>query len=278
MIDKKHLLTSKQMARFVTDGYLRFDEIVPAEVNEAAMRETEDKSFNLWTGYVSSGTPLSQMWPTSKGFGAVWRLPQVQGIIHSLVGPNPTYDHHAGHQVGPKSPHGQFLHQDAIIDDREYAFDVQFYYFPHDTPREMGGTMIVPGSHLRRVNTFDVSRYQNFIGQVTAVCKAGTIFATHHGIWHCAQPNHTDKTRYMFKLRLNPTVKQVRLFNTDDVNDPEIGSIFNGNHGWYGGSEGRLEIVNRIKLWRYLTGNEKFDSALWLGRLENKPENVLQPA
>jgi len=109
------------------------------------------------------------------------------------------------------------------------------------------------------------------------VCKAGTIFATHMNIWHCAQPNKTDKTRYMFKLRLNPTVKQVRLWNTDDINDPEIPRILNSTQPWMG-NEGRLEIVQHIKLWRALTGNEKFDSALWLGRIENMPENVLQPA
>ena len=35
------------------------------------------------------------------------------------------------------------------------------------------------------------------------------------------------------------------------------------------------EIVQRIKLWRHLTGNESYDNSLWLGRIENKPENML---
>ena len=29
MVDRKHLLDSKQMANFVADGFLRFDELVP---------------------------------------------------------------------------------------------------------------------------------------------------------------------------------------------------------------------------------------------------------
>jgi len=272
MIDKKHLLTSKQMARFVTDGYLRFDEIVPPEVNKAALAEYDDKEFKRGGGYM--GSPLADQWTGSSGVGAIFKVPAVQGILQSLVGPNPRYDHHALHIVPPKSPEKQMWHADAIIDTRTAHFDVQFFYFAHDTPKEMGGTMILPGSHYRQVNETEISRYQHFQGELQTECKAGTIVFVHHGIWHCAAPNLTDKTRYMFKVRINPMVRQLRLWNTDDVNDPEIGSILNHSHGWYG-SEWRIEAVQRIKFWRYLTGNDKYDSALWLGRLENKPETVV---
>ena len=102
------------------------------------------------------------------------------------------------------------------------------------------------------------------------VCEAGTIAVAHHGIWHCAQPNSTDQTRYMFKLRLNPTVRQTRLWNTSDIDDPEAIKTLSTNHGWYG-NEVRLEFVNRIKFWRFLTGNDKFDMGYCLSRLENIP-------
>ena len=55
MVDKKHLLTSKQMARFVTDGYLRFDEIVPPEVNQAVLAEYEDKTRPVLGYYQARG-------------------------------------------------------------------------------------------------------------------------------------------------------------------------------------------------------------------------------
>ena len=112
--------------------------------------------------------------------------------------------------------------------------------------------------------------YQNFKGQTTIVCEAGTVAVAHHGIWHCAQPNLTEDTRYMFKLRLNPTEKQEQLWNTDDLEAPEIGGLLGKNHEWYG-NESRLEIVNRIKLWRFLIGDETFDLGYWLSRLENEP-------
>ena len=54
MIDKKYLLDSKQMAHFVADGYLRFDELVPTELNEAVHAEMEDHGIGRGT----AGTPL----------------------------------------------------------------------------------------------------------------------------------------------------------------------------------------------------------------------------
>ena len=272
MVDRKHLHDSKQMANFVADGFLRFDELVPADLNEAAHAEMEEHAVKG----ESAGTSFNAAWPEPSAVGAVFRLPEIQGIIHSLVGPDPLYDHHATHIVNAGNTKGQIWHADAIIDIR-LAFDIQFFYFAHDTPREMGGTMILPGSHYRRVCETDIARYQNFLGQHPVVCKAGTILVVHHGIWHCAQPNLTDHTRYMFKLRLNPTARQLRLWNTADLDDPSIPGILSRNHKWYG-NDVRLEIVNRIKFWRFLIGNDRFDVGYWMGRLENVPESVLEAA
>ena len=174
------------------------------------------------------------------------------------------------------------------------CFSIQLFYFPHDVPREMGGTMVVPGSHFRRINYADIARYQNFVGQMKMEGKAGTVFALHHGIWHCGRQNKTDQVRYMFKVRLNPTVRQLRLWNTDDLEDgsseqkiiyggsknseEDIRTITNRQEPWFEAADGRLEIVNRIKLWRFLTGDDNFDAHYWLTRLENKPENLALPA
>jgi len=270
MVDKQHLLNSKQMAKFVADGFLRFDELVPEELNRAACAEMEAGGIRG-----KAGEPLDGMWQDA-AIGQVVRLPAIRGIIESLVGPEPLYDHHAVHTVNANHEHGQIWHADAIIDTRLH-FDVQFFYFAHDTPREMGGTMFLPGSQFRRISESDIARYQNFLGQMPMVCKAGTVAVAHHGIWHCAQPNLTDNKRYMFKLRLNPTVRQKKLWNTDDIDDAEIPGLLNANHRWYG-NEVRLEAVNRIKMWRFLTGDDNFDVSYWLSRLENAPENELRAA
>ena len=57
MVDKKYLLNSEQMASFVSRGFLRFDELIPQEVNERAM------SISLmrrnWLPGTSSVPPIS---------------------------------------------------------------------------------------------------------------------------------------------------------------------------------------------------------------------------
>ncbi len=269
MVDREHLLTSQQMATFVAAGYLRFDALVPDEINRAAMREME-------TGIrgAPAGTPLAQAYPATSTIGRILDLPEIQGIITSLVGPGPLFDHHAIHVRQADEDKAQALHADAIIDTRVPSFDIQLMYYPHDVPLEMGGTLVVPGSHLRRINESDIGRYQNLRGQVPMVCKAGTMLALHHGIWHCGRQNKTDRIRYMFKIRLNPVVRQVRLWNTDDLDSPEVSRQLGKGFPWYEAASGRLEIVNRSKLWRYLTGDDTFDTGYWLTRLENVPSTL----
>ena len=275
MSDERHLLDSKQAASFVARGFLRFDEIVPRELCDEALAEiaagTRPSSFSAKRGEPASrwpGQPVDEIWPDSVGLAAIIRSPAIAGIIQSLVGPRARYDHHYAHTIEPNQRWSQPWHADAIVDPRT-AFDIQLFFFFQDTPRAMGGTMILPGSHLRRVNESDVARYQNFVGQIPTVCNAGTLLVCHHGIWHCGQPNITPTRRVMLKLRLNPSVPQRLLWNTADLGDTAISGILGSPEPWHG-NEARLEVVNRIKLWRHLTGDARFDVDYWLTRLENQ--------
>lgn len=286
MLDKKYLLTTNQMAEFVARGFLRFDELVPNEINQAVMREIDAGGIEA----APAGTPLSQCYPPPSAIGRMLRMPEIEGIIHSLVGPDPLFDHHAVHVRQPNEDSAQGMHGDSIIDTR-MAFDVQLMYFPHDVPLEMGGTLLVPGSQYRRINEMDIARYQNFAGQIPMVCKAGSVLALHHGIWHCGRQNKTDRMRYMFKIRLNPRVRQLRLWNTDDLPAAgtnqhkaiftkdtnavmDVQTILSRQEPWFEDASGRLEIVNRIKMWRHLSGDDTFDVHYWLSRLENQPQNL----
>ena len=273
------LLNSVQMAEFAALGVLRFDALVPDELNEAAHREMAENVI----ARSPAGTPLSECFPSPSAIGEVIRLPEVPGIIESLVGTGCLYDHHAVHTRQPRQVTAQHLHGDAIIDTRMH-FDIQLVYFPHDVPREMGGTMVLPGSHFRRINESDIARYQNLKGQMEMEGKAGTLFALHHGIWHCGRRNQTDEIRYMFKLRLNPTVRQMRLWDTSDIDDEsargetaraDVDGFLGKQEPWFELADGRLEIVNRIKFWRFLTGDNSFDTHYWLTRIENMPKVVV---
>ncbi len=256
---------------FVADGFLRFDALVPAELNRACLDELGAERL---TGvrYNNEHLSFESFFAAAPAYAAVIQLPAVQGIIASLVGPEPGIDHLAVHvQHGP---YAQFWHADATIDPRTEAFDIQVFYYPHDTPRESGGTLFLPGSHFRRVHETTIARYQNIRGQSHMVCPAGTVVVGHQNLWHCGQPNTTGKPRFMFKLRLNPRYRQTRLFDTTDIENPDIAHILQTCAAWMG-AEHRLEILQRLRLWRALTGTN-FDCELWLSRLENQPTRALR--
>lgn len=286
------LLDTASMARFVARGFLSFPALVPDDINEQFVREVSSRGVPE----VAAGTPTDRAYDPSSAVGRMMALPEVQGIVRSLVGPGSLVDHHFVHMtlggpdlhaLGlPRAP-AQHWHQDSTIDPR-LTFDVQLMWFPHDVTPDMGGTRFLPGSHLRVVSEAAVGRYQNIVGQKQFSGPAGSLLALHMGIWHGAGANRSDRTRHMFKVRLNPTVAQVRLWDTSDLTDDlhEQRPIFfvtskrDGTHlhdvlcrpePWFEVDTSRLEYLNRIRLWRHLLGDDTFDADYWLTRVENEP-------
>jgi hypothetical protein len=266
----KNLLTSVQMAHFVAHGSLRMDAVVPDEMNQQAI-----EVLKAGIPAVPYGTPLSETFEDGSFVDRLVKLPEIAGAIHSLVGPEPTVDHHAVHIRKAHEGEAQDLHGDAIIDVRPDAFDMQLMYYPQEVTLEMGGTLSVPGSHLRRTNETDTGRYQNLRGQNRLTCPAGTVVFLHHGIWHGGRRNDSDIDRYMFKIRFNPTVRQVRLWNTEDLYDDAVAGELNTSFPWYENATGRLEIYNRVKLWQALSGDDTFDPDYWVTRVSNRPRRVV---
>lgn len=267
---RKHLLTSVQMAHFVANGSLRMDAVVPNEMNAQAIAVLDGG-----IPAVPYGTPLPDTFEPGSFVDQLVKLPAVAGAIHSLVGPDPTVDHHAVHIRKAGEGEAQNLHADAIIDVRPDAFDVQLMYYPQEVTLEMGGTLSVPGSHLRRTNESDTGRYQNLRGQTRLTCPPGTVVFLHHGIWHGGRRNDSAVDRYMFKIRFNPTVRQVRLWNTEDLYDERVAAELGTRFPWYENATGRLEIYNRVKLWQALTGDDTADPDYWVTRVSNRPQRVV---
>ena len=282
MAEPAQLLSSAQVAQFVALGYLRFDGLVDASLNEAFVREYEAGPPQP----PAAGTPLPQCYPPDSAVGRVLALPRVAGAIESLMGPEPRFDHHFYHVKQGRDAYPQPLHQDSTVDPR-IAFDIQLMYFPEQVTERMGGTRFVSGSHLRLVNEQSIARYQNIVGQQRVACSAGTLLVMHHGIWHGAGRNQTDRRRIMFKLRLGASQSQARRWDMRDLRprDLQPQPIFTGHmpdpsniqtilctpEPWYEGDTMRLEFINRIRLWRYLLGDPSADANYWLTRLENTP-------
>lgn len=299
------LLGALDMARFAARGFLRFDGVVPEDINAQFLAEVGQApdpipGRRLRRAYgellagaaipeAAPGAPLAGVYPQGSAVRRLLDLPLVRGAIQSLVGADPIFDHHFLHVTFPPAYHeagenvSQHTHQDSTIDPGA-GFDLQIMYYPHAVTRPMGGTRFVPGTHLRKVSEVALGRYQNIRGQQHMVCAAGTLLFLHNGVWHGGGVNLSDRTRTMFKIRMNPSEAQVRRFDVSTLPaqpaarpifhvvspQPEsVESILMTPEPWFEQDTGRLEFVNRIKLWRHLTGDPGYDADHWLTRLEN---------
>jgi len=284
MPERSQLLSTREMALFTARGFLRFDELVPRELCD---RFVDAYPNSGGIPVVPAGTPLADASEPDTPLHELFQLPKVQGIIESMVGPGPSLDHHFLHWREPGGGASQHMHQDSTIDPRT-PFDLQLMFFPQRVTREMGGTYFLPGSHFRKVNEASIARYQNIVGTKHVVCEPGTLLAMHMGIWHGGGCNRSDERRVMYKLRLNPSVRQKRLWNTDDIDDTmnapqpifspgnpfdpsDVQNILCRAEPWFEWDSARLEFLNRIKLWRHLLGDDHFDAHHWMTRLENDP-------
>ncbi len=89
----------------------------------------------------------------------------------------------------------------------------------------------------------------------------------------------------MFKIRMHASGAQTRGWDVDDLPQPQrparrsssasrrpsaatVETILTTPEPWFEQDTGRLEYVNRIKLWRYLTDDPSYDADYWLTRLE----------
>ena len=284
-----HRLTTRQMAEFVAQGFLRFDALVPDDVNRRGLEQMAALEMGRFLPDgphpPTTGTPISACYPAPSAIGDYLRLPAVAGIIDSLVGPEAIFDHDWTHHLKAGDLNGQHLHVDAIADSADPTFDVQLFWFPHEVKPGEGGTRFVPGSHLRRVRADGMARYQRVVGEKHYSGPAGTVLVFHHGLWHAGQPHAGDTDRWMHKIRLNPTVAQVKQWNCDDLvsmqNEPSdhvfatmaddtVAHIFRRWHPWHGVTDYRNDQMARARLWRYLSGDPTYDVDYYLTRLEGR--------
>jgi len=282
------LLSSEQIATFTARGFLALPAVIPNDLNVAAMIECREILATWGTAErpfaPRSGQPFADIYPDGSALGEVLRHPSVAGAIESLVGGSARFDHDFVHLRRAGDLSMQPLHADAAIDTTT-AFDIQIFYFPHEVAAAGSGTGFVPGTHLRRIHETQVSRYRHMLGDRQWEGPAGSILIFHQGLWHRGMPNPSTNDRLMYKIRLNPTEPQVLRWNTADLaqrrpdssdhifatTDPaRLGGHLRWREKWMGEQEHRLEIINRSKLWRYLTGDETADLDWYLSRTEGR--------
>ncbi len=267
-VGPEHLLTAEQMARFVIDGYLEFDDLIPDELNERALADEltavdDDGRKREFAWHITDNK--NGFYDYSTAMQDIHELPAIRGALQSLLGPGYAQNHSALHVTYPYQQEAQLWHVDSggrrqirLPGVHPYSFDILTAYFTHDVPVEMGPTLVLPGSHLRSMMGPDTGRYKNIVGQRRLAGRGGRICFLHEGLWHCAQTNETDRYRYMFKIRYNPRVEQRKIFNTEGWDSPEIRRHFlsaKDTHVLTG--ESAWAVGERARWWRYLCGADE---------------------
>ena len=188
MVDKKYLLTDDQMRHFIVNGYVIVNTDLPASFHDFIYERTE-KVFE------KEGNPGNNLLPRIPEIQTVFDDKWVIGGLISVLGEDYYMQpHRHPHFNRPKSE-GQRMHQDGGRRWSHHTRRLLVFYYPQDTPLELGPTGIVPGSHY--YNTPDGAT----VSDEFPVCgKAGTVAIVNYDLWHRGMPNSTDKNRYMMKF------------------------------------------------------------------------------
>ena len=190
MADKTYLLTDDQVRRFIVNGYVTVNADLPASFHDFIYKQTE-------IVFEKEGNPGNNLLPKIPEIQAVFDDKWVIGGLTSVLGEDYyTQPHRHSHFNQPKSE-GQRMHQDSGKEWSHHTRRLLVFYYPQDTPIELGPTAIAPGSHY--YNTPDGAT----VSDEFPVCgKAGTVAIVNYDLWHRAMPNRTDKNRYMMNSSL----------------------------------------------------------------------------
>ena len=219
MIDKKYLLTDDQMRHFIVNGYVIVNTNLPASFHDFIYEQTE-------IVFEKEGNPGNNLLPKIPEIQGVFDDKWVIGGLTSVLGEDYYMQPHRHAHFNQPQSEGQQMHQDSGKEWSHHTRRLLVFYYPQDTPVELGPTAIAPGSH-----------YYNTPDGVTAsnefpVCgKAGTVAIVNYDLWHRAMPNRTDKNRYMMKfLAARMSEPRCPSWNNEQGKWDQSELIGNGTH------------------------------------------------
>lgn len=227
-------LTDSQVLEFCRDGYLLLRGVVPDDINQRTRDYLEGKipANPAWVPEAMTQQDLERIRAShepSTIFLEDWFIehvllnPQLVGAMRSLLGREvglPVLVSHHGTQC-PQAAQG--WHHDA---DHVFGPELNFlevFYFPQDTPAELGPTEIAPGTHIGHCD-----RRLDDAG-VLADGPAGTLGIHHQSILHRRGASTATGLRHMLKYNYWRTVAPARDWITEPEFDPRT-ACFGGHN------------------------------------------------
>ena len=184
-------LTDDQMRTFIRDGYITVRPNLPREYHDEMFAKLDDI-------YETEGNPGNNLLPRIPELQLLYDDPVTRGALVGIMGDDYYLEPHRFVHYNQPHSKGQTLHKDSFTRRRHHTRWLVTFYYPQNTPLEMGPTGVVPGTQY--TNVIPEDSYDREIG---AAGDAGRIVIANYDIVHRGMPNHTDRKRYMVKFLFN---------------------------------------------------------------------------
>ncbi len=231
-------LTDSQVLEFCKQGFLMLEGVVPDEINRRTFEYCDEHE----------GTPAAMDWYIEN----VTLNPHVVGIIRSLLGVNFGYNDFAGNHRIHCPTGAQRWHRDGGSIYGPQLDCLQVFYYPQDTPVEMGPTEVLPGSHCLFSLQSYMGHYGSIRGTVSTAAPAGSIFITIYHIWHRRSASSAKGVRNLLKYWYMRTAPPER----DWVIEPDfdLRRAFHAPPGLTFGREHHRTINDAAEIFYWLCG------------------------
>lgn len=207
--DCEPTLNDQQVIDFCKNGYLLLEGVVPGEVNRRVLAYLSDHSES------DVSALLGEPWFVE----SVIRNPQAAGAVRSLLGSNCTAPQIlTNHRFDCPRPVTLGWHRDGGATDTYRLSTLGVFYYPQDTPRELGPTELLPSSHFLRTKRRFMLHYGNVRKGIHTTAPAGSIFFMHYSLWHRPSAATANGVRHMLRYNVFRTAEPRR----DWVMDPGV--------------------------------------------------------
>jgi hypothetical protein len=238
MSEKLQQLSPDQVRRFVVEGLLPIEPLMPEGFHDAIYRRLQEL-----IGHGTDANPGNNLLAMLPELADLFDDPIVHGALTSILGPGYIlHPHRAAHNNRPTSsidPWHKETHGGSGFKVRNHRpWWLMLLYYPQDTTPEMGPTGMVPGSQV-----LDAIPNPPPPAQVrSATCVKGGCYLMHYDLWHRRQESRVERDRYLVKFevtRRRPPCVDSPLLDGDDSIPPVWGEPW----CWLTGSE--LHASNR---------------------------------
>jgi hypothetical protein len=240
LADIRPTMTDRDVARFVNQGYWLLEAVIPEQTNRA-VRE-----------FIDGGREGGQNMFAQGLIEPITLNRDCLGVVRSLLGAG--FEVPANYHVHREGTSTLCWHSDGISDRRHQLHHLQNYYFPQDVTETMAPTVILPGSHLRRVNREALAHYAQIRGAKLLTVPAGTVAFTHYSLWHARQPHRGGPPRSMIKYAYRRTAPPQRDWITDRDSVVDDGPFMSDRQPYVYEFEAYRERFVRRQLFNWLCG------------------------